>query len=154
MNKEEKKEQFKMNMESHDFYSNKCLEVEGELMEMFDELDSDKEELNEQLGKNIIDKGNSYLNLSTKFMQELERMEEFAPTFKELMSSEKMERPNYEIWWSDGGTDNATFEEVFKFYMDNIKATRESQMTVHNTLQIKLNLIQKLIDDNGYGSYD
>ena len=87
-------------------------------------------------------------------MQELDRMEKFGPTLKGLISSEGMKRPNYEVWWSDDLTENATFEEVFKFYMDNIKATRESQMTVHNTLQIKLNLIQKLIDDNGYGSYD
>ena len=136
MNEEEKKEQFKMNMASHDFYSNRCLEVEEELMDMFDELDAEKEELNEELGKNIIDKGNSYLNLSTKFMQELDRMEQFAPNLQEIM-------------FGDGAD-----EEIFKFYLYNLKGVRESQMTVHNQLQIKLNLIQKLIDGNGYGSYD
>ena len=125
-----------MNMASHDFYSNRCLEVEEELMDMFDELDAEKEELNEELGKNIIDKGNSYLNLSTKFMQELDRMEQFAPNLQEIM-------------FGDGAD-----EEIFKFYLYNLKGVRESQMTVHNQLQIKLNLIQKLIDGNGYGSYD
>ena len=133
MNEEEN--QLKINMASHDFYSDKCLEAEGELLDLLESLES-KEDLDEELGKNIIRKGQMYLNLSIKFMQELDRMEEFAPKLGKALFKDKVDN------------------DIFKFYIQNLKGVRATQTQVHNQLQTKINLIEKLINENGYGSYD
>lgn len=135
MNEEENKNQLKMNMASHDFYSSKTLEAESELLELLDTLE-DRDVLDERLGKKIILKGMAYLNLSSKFQQELDRMEQLAPNLQKTM-------------FGEGGD-----KEMFEFYVHNLEEVRAAQRIVHTTLEDKIKLIEKLINENGYGSYE
>lgn len=134
MNEEE--EQLKVNMASHDFYSNRCLEAEQELVDLLESI-ADDGELDEGVGKNVVRKGRAYLNLSIKFQQELDRMEQFAPKLMET-----------------GILDSKTDIDIFENYIYNLNGTREAQKQVHKTIEFKINLVEKLINENGYGSYE
>ena len=135
MKKNKDIEEIKLSLASHDFYSKKCLETENELVTLMNAITKEDGFKKEQAEK-VLGLGQIYIGLSTKYMKELASMIDLSPKLVKLIPARGLT-----LKWLDG-------------YLENIKQTIEAQRLVHETIKYKINFISKMLEGDGYGSYE